>query len=461
MQVRSGRALVAAASTHEDAAVLDRALRSAFFEPAPLPTGRSGSPQEALAALDDHAIELRDRAAALLAERRELAEALGARLLPLEGRLRAAAAAAATVSRYPSRGEVYLIAGWVPERRLATFSAAIRAVATSPVVLEQVPPGMARHGVPTLLRTARWLRPFTTLVTTFGLPSYRELDPTAPAAVTFIVMVGMMFGDVGHGLMLAAIGLLLALRARTPLAPVIIAAGVSATVFGALYGTVLGATRFPPLWLRPLDSIQELLVASLVAGVVVLNLGFLLNFVSRARDRDWEALLMDKSGVLGWLLYWTLLGGGLLVLTGRLPVTAVLLPAAALSALLWLRQPLGGRLLGRRAEPLGESLVTGFFELFEAVLGYASNSLSFVRLGAFAVAHEGLSAMVLRYGGAPGGWPVLLVGTALIVGFEGLVVAIQALRLEYFEFFGRFYRGGGTPFVPVSYQGGQDARMRT
>ena len=95
---------------------------------------------------------------------------------------------------------------------------------------------------------------------------------------------------------------------------------------------------------------------------------------------------------------------------------------------------------------------------FEAVIAYLSNSLSFVRLGAFAVAHEGLSQMVLQYGAGGGsGWAVLVVGTLVIVGFEGLIVGIQALRLSYYEFFGRFFQGRGAPFRPLSFAGGTDA----
>ena len=92
------------------------------------------------------------------------------------------------------------------------------------------------------------------------------------------------------------------------------------------------------------------------------------------------------------------------------------------------------------------------------MISYLSNTLSFIRLGAFAVAHEGLSAMVLDYGLAPGGWGVLVIGTLLIVGFEGLIVGIQALRLQYYEFFGRFFQGRGRPFRPLAFAGGSDAR---
>ena len=109
---------------------------------------------------------------------------------------------------------------------------------------------------------------------------------------------------------------------------------------------------------------------------------------------------------------------------------------------------------------MSEALVTGFFELFETVTGYASNSLSFIRLGAFAVAHEGLSSLVVSYSGGRWGWVVLLLGTALVVGFEGVIVGIQALRLEYYEFFGRFFQGRGQPFVPLSlHTEGRHARV--
>jgi V/A-type H+-transporting ATPase subunit I len=109
---------------------------------------------------------------------------------------------------------------------------------------------------------------------------------------------------------------------------------------------------------------------------------------------------------------------------------------------------------------LSEAIVTGFFELFEAVTGYVSNSLSFIRLGAFAVAHEGLSDLVASYSKGRWGWVVMVLGTTLIVGFEGVIVGIQAIRLEYYEFFGRFFEGRGLPFAPFSLRtGGRHAGM--
>ncbi len=267
-------------------------------------------------------------------------------------------------------------------------------------------------------------------------------------------MYGMMFGDIGHGLLLAAIGLVL--RRATPFGTVVAAAGVAAALFGTLYGVAFGAEVMEPLWLQPLHAIFPLLIAAVAAGAVILNLGFVLNLVSAWRVRDWPRFWLDKSGVLGIALYWALLGGGLAAFMGRLPVGVWLLVVAPLAAATWFREPLAERLQGHRPR-LADHVLTGFFELFEAVIAYLSNSLSFVRLGAFAVAHEGLSSMVLRYATGSTGWITFLLGTLLIVGFEGLIVGIQAMRLQYYEFFGRFFQGRGQPFRPLSFAGGTDA----
>jgi V/A-type H+-transporting ATPase subunit I len=154
-----------------------------------------------------------------------------------------------------------------------------------------------------------------------------------------------------------------------------------------------------------------------------------------------------------------LLGGGIGVGFGVLP-RRVLLLIPVLCVLLWIHEPLANWIWHRPSPAIGEALVTGFFELFETVTAYASNSLSFIRLGAFAVAHEGLSGLVVSYSRGRWGWLVLLLGTILLVGFEGVIVGIQALRLEYYEFFGRFFQGRGQRFVPLSLQtGGRHASL--
>ncbi len=458
LETEKGRSLLVAATSYEHAAIFERALKSGFFEPIELPAIAQGSPQEALTTLEQQLSTSRQELTKLQNERAQLVDELGSRLVGLWQRVRGNASLAEAIRRFPCHGEVYLLAGWVPARRLDELSQTVREVADNQVVIEVLTPRLKRQGVPTLLSIPRWLRPFADLVTIYGLPGYQELDPTLIAAPIFLLMYGMMFGDLGQGFLLIMLGLALRWRGGR-LGVVVSAAGFSGALFGLLYGTFFGLEILPPLWLRPMDHIAALLITAIVGGVVLLNIGFVLNLVSTWRSSSWARFFLDKNGLLGLALYWVLLGGGLAVARGVLSTNLWLLLLLIPSLLLWLREPLSRRLWSEQAAPLSEVMVTGFFELFEAIISYASNSLSFVRLGAFAVAHEGLSRMVLQYSTGSGGWLIFVLGTMLIVGFEGVIVGIQALRLEYYEFFGRFFRGEGKSYVPLSLKGGRDAQM--
>jgi len=458
LQSHSDRTLVLAASSTGNAAILERALKSAFFEPIALPPEALGRPAEALAALKRKAQEIHAMLESLDREREKLSAELLPELARLWSRADADGKLAQAIRRFPKHGEVFLISGWVPVSDLERVRTAVNRAAGHPVAMEVLKPDPDRQSVPSLVRTPRWLQPFEALVTTFGLSSYQELDPTLIVTVSFLIMYGMMFGDLGHGLLLLLIGLWLRHR-RLDFGIMVAAAGVSGMVFGLLFGSAFGHQIVRAGWLRPLEGMWTVLITAVGGGVVLLNIGFVLNLVNAWRSRDWPRLLLEKNGVAGLALYWTLIGGGLGVYFGILPKT-ILLFIPVLSLVLWLHEPLAKWLWRSPSGSLGESLVTGFFELFETVTGYASNSLSFIRLGAFAVAHEGLSSLVVSYSKGRWGGLVLLLGTVLLVGFEGVIVGIQALRLEYYEFFGRFFQGRGLPFVPLSlHTGGRHASV--
>jgi V/A-type H+/Na+-transporting ATPase subunit I len=458
LQSRKDRALVLAATSTENAAILDRALKSAFFEPITLPSEAQSRPAEALEALKRKAQEMQDCRRDLDHERERLATELSPELNRLWRRAVADGNLAEAIRRFPKYGEVFLISGWVPARDLEAVKQAIEKAAGHPIAMEVLKPDPNRQRVPSLVRSPRWLRPFEELVATFDLTSYNELDPTPIVTVSFLIMYGVMFSDLGHGLLLVLTGLWLR-RRRWNFGIVVAAAGGSGMLFGLLYGAAFGRQIMRALWVQPLEGIWTILITSVAAGVVLLNIGFALNLVNAWRSKDWLHFLLDKNGVVGIALYWALLGGGLGVGVGTLPKRALLL-IPMLCALLWLREPLTHWIWRRPDAPVGDALLTGFFELFETLSGYVSNSLSFVRLGAFAVAHQGLSELVVTYSAGPWGWLVLPVGTIVVVGFEGAIVGIQVLRLEYYEFFGRFFRGGGRPFMPLSLQmGGRHASV--
>ncbi|MCB0124593.1 MAG: hypothetical protein KDE58_20200, partial [Caldilineaceae bacterium] len=260
--------LVFAATTPEHASILDRALRSAFFEPIPLPADVQGLPAQALADFEQREKDVTEQIHALAGERQQLATTWRKSLLPAWNRARTCHTLAATIGRFPRQGQVYLIAGWTPLSALSTLTATVQATTDSRAIIEVLEPDETRLQVPTRLHNPAWLTPFEGLVTTFGIPAYNELDPTLLVGVTFVLMYGMMFGDIGHGLLLALAGLWLRRRKDSvgQLAPVLIAAGVSAVLFGTLYGTVLGMPLLSPIWVRPLDSMVDLLLAAVVAG---------------------------------------------------------------------------------------------------------------------------------------------------------------------------------------------------
>jgi len=456
LQTQKDRTLVLAASSTDNAAILDRALKSAFFEPIALPPEALGRPEQALEALKRKAREIQDRRNDLDRERQKLAAELSPELSSLWRRAAGCGKLAEAIRRFPKHGEVFLISGWVPASDLDRVRKAVESAAGHPIAMEVVKADSNRQSVPTLVRTPRWLQPFEELVTTFGISSYNELDPTLIVTVSFLIMYGMMFGDLGHGLLLLITGLWLR-RRRIQLGILVAAAGASGMLFGLLYGAAFGRQVMPAAWLQPLEGIWTVLLTAVGGGVVLLNIGFAMNLVNAWRSRDWPRLFLEKNGVVGIALYWSILGG-FGALFGLFPKWALLLPLI-FGTVLWLRELLAGWIWHRSSAPQ-EGLVTEFFELFEAVIGYVSNSLSFIRLGAFAVAHETLSSLVVSYSKGRWGWLVLLLGTILVVGFEGVIVGIQALRLEYYEFFGRFFQGRGRPFIPLSlHTGGTHATL--
>ena len=449
--------LIFAATTQEHAPILDRALQSAFFEAIPLPQNLTGLPADVLQELTSQHTSAIHTLDSLEEERRKLADTWRETLLAAWNRARLDALLADMLSQFPRQGRIYVISGWSPADQVQHLVHKVNEASDGRAVIEVLKPDLARAKAPTLLRNPPFFRPFERFVTAFGYPAYNELDPTPVLALSFLVMYGMMFGDIGHGLLLAAAGAWLYLRRKRQrqVAMVLLAAGLSGFLFGLLYGTAFGVDVFPALWIRPLDSIIAILGAAVIGGIVFLNVGFFLHLINTWRNRDWSHLFLDRNGLIGVWLYWSLLGGGLALWQGRLSVTVWLGLVAVPLTLLFFQEPLRDWFAGKRPlapEGWSATLLLAFFELLETVISYVSNSLSFVRLGAFAVAHEGLSRVILllaAMAGPWGRWPILLVGTALLVVFEGLIVGIQTLRLEYYEFFSKFFQGNGRRFTPM------------
>jgi len=465
-----GRVLIFAFCAHEHADILDRALQSAFLSPLTIPKDFRGTAQEVLVQVRNRIEETDKKLADFEERKRRMVDEVSPTLQSMLARVLGDQAVAEAMSMFGHRGRVYLMAGWVPKDEVPRLRAAVTEVTNDRVTFEENSPYLpgSSHNIPTLLRQAKLLRSTQKLVTTYGVPAYREIDPTLILAATFVLMFGVMFGDLGHGLSLVALGLLLAskvipqLEQMASYGSVVIACGLSSAVFGLLFGSVFGREDvLKAIWLRPLDDMLSLLGTAVVFGVFVLNVGFVLHLLTAARQGQMKRAVVHKNGLVGMLLYWSILGCVASALLGHgIPGWLVGI-ALILTLMLFLSEPLTRLLMGERPLFQGsvlEGAIQAFFELFEALIGYLSNSLSYVRLGAFAVAHAGLSQVVLLLANMLGTEgpaalariAVLVFGNILVIGFEGLIVGIQTLRLEYYEFFGKFFTGNGTPFAPLT-----------
>jgi V/A-type H+-transporting ATPase subunit I len=368
-------------------------------------------------------------------------------------------------------------AGWVPKARTAALIDAInentqgRAIAQveEASTLEPVKDGTLE--VPVLFRRSALLEPFALLTEGFAVPTYTMIDPTFFVAVTFLLMFGMMFGDIGHGLVLCALGagLLVNAPAYRKIALLAVYCGAASVVFGVLYGSVFGIEDWlPALWTKPLEGITDLFTFAVGFGIIVVSLGILLNTINAIRAHTFWTAFFDGAGPLAGVIYWT--GIGLVVKLffsaehGR-GLTGLAAVFAGALTIFFFKGPLL-RLFGKSDRAFPEGMVTYVMEevveVMEVLMGYLANTVSFIRVAAFGLAHAGLFVAVFSLADtvshAPGGrllsLVIVVVGNVLIIVLEGVVVTIQALRLEYYEFFGKFFKQSGQKYAPVGRSSG-------
>ncbi len=353
------------------------------------------------------------------------------------------------------RDQVAALAGWVATADVSALSSRLADVGGGVVPLR--PP--RGTDPPTLLRADSGMRQsFAPLVRTYATVPYADVDPTALAGLAYVLMFGVMFGDVGHGALLVVLGLLLRSGRPRSLARLsrlwlfVVGAGVTAAFFGLLYGECFGPTGLVPVvWIAPLEEPLTLLAAALGLGAVLLGGAYVVGTVNRWREGRWPLALIAPSGVAGAALF---LGLGLVVLGAAaglawLVVTgAVLAATGSLLAFVGFLAAAGGGAAG-----VTQALV----ELFDAVLRVGTNLVSFTRLAAFGLTHaalgqvvwEGTTALVGRGGLlVVAGVVVFVAGNALAFTLEALVAGVQALRLEYYELFSRVFTSEGRPFTP-------------
>lgn len=364
----------------------------------------------------------------------------------------------------------FILVGWIPAEHAESFTKSLEKIKSVELTLSDGTKEL-QHSPPIKLKNNFLSRPYEYYLKMFGLPKYNEIDPTGFIAVTYTLLFGIMFGDVGHGIVLALAGLLMWFGKKMELGKVLIPCGISSTVFGVIFGSVFGfehaldgfyqsAFGLPgkPIDVMAPDTINTIIFSAVGIGVFLLIVAMGLNIYTSLRQREYESALFSQSGAAGLIFYTALVIGlvcqmflNIPIMTAPYIIGLIIIPVL----LIFLKEPLGRLVSGRKdwqPEKWGEYCMQSAFEMIEIMLSYATNTMSFLRVGVFILVHAGMMLVVFTLAEMSTGIAyiaILIIGNIVVIALEGLVVSIQVLRLEFYELFNRFYSGSGRPYEPV------------
>lgn len=335
----------------------------------------------------------------------------------------------------------FALFGWVPERELASFEATLRREFAGRVVVERLKTAEAeRHEMPVLMENPYLLRPFEVLLRLLPIPRYGTVDPTPFVAFFFPLFFGLMVADIGYGALLLLLSLWLQWRRvgrpwLLQAARVMGAGALAAIAFGVAFGEFFGdlgrSFGLHPLIAERSEAIQPLLLFSVGLGAVQVALGLVLGIVTGYVERQGRQALSRAAILMALVAVFALVGVAADLLPRGLITPGVALLAVATALLVY---------------TVG---LVGPLEVFGAL----GNILSYTRLVAVGLSSAILAQVANNLAGRTGS---ILVGLVVGALFHGLNLAlalfspsIHSLRLQYVEFFGRFFQSGGRPYAPL------------
>ncbi|MDY6065837.1 MAG: V-type ATPase 116kDa subunit family protein [Finegoldia sp.] len=366
------------------------------------------------------------------------------------------------MKEYMYRGKNYAyLSGWVPDSKLEELENLSKNYEGSLFSSKQADKVSTKP--PTKLKNNYLTKPFEVLVNMYGTPDYKEVDPTAFFAISYLLLYGMMFGDLGQGLIFILAGFLFSKKNKTAGA-LLKRIGFSASFFGILYGSFFGLeTVIPALLIKPFENIIQVLIVSVGFGIGLLFISYLIGIYNKVvKQEDIEEGIFGKEGLAGLMMMISFI---LIILNivkvNPLPMAFGLGLLVISIGMMIFKQPIARKIEKSDYlydQPVADYYVESSFSIIEALLSVFSNLVSFTRVGAFAINHVGLfmafEVMADLVGGGIIGSIILVLGNVLIIGLEGMVVFIQGLRLEFYEMFSKYYKGDGHLYSPIgSYKG--------
>lgn len=358
--------------------------------------------------------------------------------------------------------------GWIPKAEIKGFEKNIKKVGNLGIDIDNAEDLDETFTPPTKLKTNRFSRPYTDFIEMYGVPSYNEIDPTNFLAVVYTLVFGIMFADFGQGLVLALLGAFMWFKNKSKMGGILIRCGISSAVFGFMFGSFFGNEellhgfynnvfgRDGPL-LSPLEDVNKILILAIGIGVSLVVVAMVLNIWSNIKRKQYAMAVVSENGVAGIAAY---LSGCALILkflNSKSPKLDFINSKACFAVIIvcllamFFKEFFSETFDQKKKfkpESLSDFIMSNFFEVIEYVLSYFSNTLSFLRIGAYVLVHAGMMTVV--YSLAPqagiGRILVLIIGNVFVMGVEGVLTYIQVLRLAFYEMFSRFYQGDGNEF---------------
>jgi len=481
---------ILAASSKKGRFALDTELKKFNFVNMEIPQDFKGIPDDVLAGLKNEKIVAAQKVAEMEKERSNFAETHREKLLALLGSFSIGMQIQDVESKLQSTELVYRLTGWISARDSDAMMKELDQLTEGRIAIREYLPSEVpsvingKEQVPVEVHHRKFVKGFERMLFSYGAPVYGTIDPTPFVALFFTLLFGIMFGDFGQGFVIFVLGILLEKRilrigTYNRSAPVFIAVGASSMIMGLLTGEfftnetllepfaywvtgLFGKPHAPIVKLMPSGTDTSAMFAmfgvAIAVGFLINTIGLIINITNKFIVRKPGRALFGKTGLAGACFFWYIVA--LVVRVLFFHQTASRFDFIAIGVFMFFAafgEPFERLVDGERPiaeNGIGALVISGVVELIEVISTYLSNSVSFLRVGAFALAHAVLAfviSMLADMIGSPGGIIVTVLGNALVIVLEGMIVAIQVVRLQYYEFFSKFFNETGVEFSPFCF----------
>ena len=492
---------ILAASSKKGRFALDSELKKFGFNALEIPENFQGIPDDVLSSMQIETVKAKELLESIQQERKNFADTHKDELISLLRHYSVGMQVQAVQDKLESTQLVYRITGWIPLANSREVMNDLDELTEGRIAIRQFNPNevpsvkSGREKVPVKLNHGKIVANFDRMIFSYGSPLYGTIDPTPFVAFFFTLLFGLMFGDAGQGLVFLILGILMTTKVikKFPVlgsgfGPIFICIGISSTIMGILTGEFFGngevlepVSRFlkgifgdtshgPILHLMPsassIDKLFYFLLFTMGVGFIINSIGLVINIINNFSLGRIGKAIFSKTGICGTIFFWYVVYVAVKALVFKSSVGIfdfVVLGVCLLG--IFFSEPLTHLVEGHR--PIMENgivatLVEGVVELLEVVSSYLSNSVSFLRVGAFALAHAVLGYIIFTmtsliqsnggWGGTAGSIAVSIFGNLLVIVLEGMIVAIQVVRLQYYEFFSKFFTETGREFEPFEFK---------